>query len=61
MKAMTRKQLAAYAGVDARTLRNWLKPHRRMLIRMGMPIGKGALPPNVVKWISLHYCINIDK
>ena len=61
MKAMTRKQLAAYAGVDAHTLRNWLKPHRQMLIRMGMPDGKGALPPNVVEWITHHYCINIDK
>ena len=61
MKAMTRKQLAAYAGVDARTLRNWLKPHRQMLIRMGMPDGKGALPPNVVEWITRQYCIHIDK
>ena len=42
MKAMTRKQLAAYAGVDARTLRHWLMPHRQMLISMGMPKGTGS-------------------
>ena len=59
MKAMTRQQLAAYAGVDARTLRNWIKPHQELLRQMGMPQGKGALPPNVVKWISEHYCIDV--
>ena len=47
MKAMTRQQLAAYAGVDARTLRNWIKPYQEQLWRIGMPKGKGALPPNV--------------
>ena len=54
MKAMTRQQLAASAGVDVRTLRNWIKPYQRHLWRMGMPKGKGALPPNVVKWIAEH-------
>jgi hypothetical protein len=61
MKAMTRKQLATYAGVDARTLRSWIKPHRRKLIKMGMPEGRGVLPPNVVEWIMDQYCIRIDK
>ena len=51
MKAI--QQLAACAGVDARTLRNWIW-------RMGMPKGKGALPPNVVRWIADHYCIDVD-
>jgi hypothetical protein len=60
MKAMTRQQLAAYAGVDARTLRNWIKPYQEQLWRMGMPKGKGALPPNVVRWIADHYCIDVD-
>ena len=60
MKAMTRQQLAARAGVDARTLRNWIKPYQEQLWRMGMPKGKGALPPNVVKWIADHYCIDTD-
>ena len=61
MKAMTRQQLAAYAGVDARTLRKWIKPHQRLLWRMGMPKGKGALPPNVVKWIVDKYCIDTSQ
>ena len=60
MKAMTRQQLAAHAGVDARTLRNWIKPYQEQLWRMGMPKGKGALPPNVVRWIADHYCIDVD-
>ena len=61
MITMTRKQLAAYAGVDVRTLRSWIKPHRRLLIKMGMPKGKGALPPIVVEWIIKNYGISIDK
>ena len=60
MKAMTRQQLAAYAGVDARTLRNWIKPYQEQLWHMGMPKGKGTLPPNVVRWIADHYCIDVD-
>lgn len=58
MKAI--QQLAACAGVDARTLRNWINPYQEQLWRMGMPKGKGALPPNVVRWIADHYCIDVD-
>lgn len=61
MKAMTRKQLAAYAGVDPRTLSNWIQPHKQYLWSIGMPKGKGQLPPNVVKWIAERYCITIGK
>jgi hypothetical protein len=57
-KSMTRQQLADYAGVDVRTLRNWIEPHRKRLIEMGMPEGKGALPPNVVKWIIHNFAID---
>ena len=59
MKAMTRQQLAAHAGVTVRTLRKWLEPHQQLLISMGMPEGKGALPPNVVRWIAKQYCIDL--
>ena len=59
MKAMTRQQLADYAGVDVRTLRNWIKPHQEYLWQIGMPKGKGALPPNVVKWTADRYCIDV--
>ena len=61
MKAMTRQQLAACAGVDVRTLHNWIKPYRKTLCEMGMPKGKGALPPNVVKWIADKYSIDISQ
>ena len=56
---MSRRQLAQYAGVDPRTLGNWMKPDLEYLWQIGMPKGKGALPPNVVKWIADRYCINI--
>jgi hypothetical protein len=59
MKAMTRQQLAACAGVNARTLRKWIQPYENQLREMGMPTGKGAFPPNVVKWIAERYCIDI--
>ncbi len=59
MKAMTRQQLAVLAGVDVRTLRNWIRPYQKELWKMGMPKGKGALPPNVVKWIADKYSIDI--
>ena len=60
MKARTRQQLAALAGVEVRTLRNWIKPYQDELWHMGMPKGKGVLPPNVVRWIADRYCIEIN-
>ncbi len=59
MKSMTKQQIAACAGVDVRTLMVWLAPHKQKLISMGMPHGKGALPPNVVQWIATYFCIDI--
>ena len=59
IKTMSRRQLAHYAGVDPRTLSNWIKPYQEYLWQIGMPKGKGALPPNVVKWIADRYCIDI--
>ena len=56
---MSRRQLAHYAGVDPRTLSNWIKPYQEYLWQIGMPKVKGALPPNVVKWIADRYCIDI--
>lgn len=61
MKAMTKQQLAAYAGVSVRTLRNWCKPYEQELARMGMTPGMRVLPPNIVKWISEQFCIDIGK
>ena len=60
MLKMTRKELAQCAGVDVRTLRRWMQPHLNELYAMGMPPGKGAMPPNVVQWIAEKLCIDID-
>lgn len=58
MKAMTRKELADRAGVTTATLRNWVRPHRKMLAKMGMR-PRCILPPNVVEWLCTNYCINL--
>lgn len=60
MKSMTRQQIAECAGVTPRTLKNWLEPHMAELTTMGMPLGKGALPPNIVRWMSEKFSIDID-
>ncbi|SEA10378.1 hypothetical protein SAMN05216462_0635 [Xylanibacter ruminicola] len=59
MKTMTRKQLAEHAGVTTQTLKKWMGPHLDYLHSIGMPTGKGALPPNVVKYIVDTF--DIDK
>ena len=59
MKAMTKQELAVCAGVSVKTLKSWLKPHQELLWNMGMPRGRGYLPPNVVKWLSDHFCIDV--
>ena len=60
MKAMTRTQLAAYAGVSVRTLVNWCKPYQKELAQMCMTPDMRVLPPNIVKWIAERFCIDID-
>lgn len=49
MKAMTKQELAACAGVSVKTMNNWLSPYREQLWDMGMPRNRGYIPPNVVK------------
>ena len=51
MKSMTRKQLSDRAGVTTQTFKNWLKPHLEELYAMGMPAGKGAIPPKAIKYL----------
>ena len=51
MKSMTRKQLADRAGVTTQTFKNWLEPHLDQLHAMGMPTGKGAIPPKAIKYL----------
>ena len=68
MKAMTRQQLAARAGVDARTLRNWIKPYQEQLWRMGMPKGRvhcllmsSSGLQTTIALIQTHKSTRIDK
>ncbi len=60
MKAMSKQQIAACAGVSVRTLLNWCKPYQKELAQMGMTPGMRVLPPNIVKWIAERFCIDID-
>lgn len=59
MKAMTKQELATCAGVSVKTMNNWLSPYREQLWDMGMPRNRGYIPPNVVKWLSERFCIDI--
>ena len=60
MKAMTRQQLAYYAGVSVKTLRNWCKPHQKKREELGMRPRKILLEPPVVKWICDHFDIDVE-
>ena len=60
MKAMTRQQIAYYAGVTVKTLRNWCKPYRQELEALGLRPGMIILPPNIVQWICDKFCIDVD-
>ena len=57
---MTRKQLAYYAGVSVKTLRNWCEPHKEELETLGMKPNMIVLPPSVVQWICDKFCIDVD-
>ena len=59
MKSMTRKELADGVGVTTTTLRNWMKPHMKKLIELGLS-PRGILRPNVVAWIVHHFDIDGD-
>ena len=59
MTALTRKELAARAGISTRTLQRWLEPHRTELRALGMMPNKKLLPPQVVGWICERFCIDV--
>ena len=59
MTALTRKELAASAGISTRTLQRWLEPHRNTLRALGMMPNKKLLPPQVVGWICERFCIDV--
>jgi len=60
MKAMTRQQLAYYAGVSVKTLRNWCKPYKQELETMGMTRSLVVLPPHIIQWICDKFCIDVE-
>ena len=60
MKAMTKQQLADCAGVRVRTLLRWCKPFEKELAQMGMTPGMRVLPPNIVKWMSERFSIDVE-
>lgn len=60
MKAKSKSELAEAAGVSLDTLREWMKPCREELQRMGLRPNARVLPPNVVKYLADRYCIDVD-
>ena len=61
MKAMTKQQIAAFAGVSVRTLYNWCKPYKEELERLGMRPHMIVLPPKVVQFICDTFCIDVEE
>ncbi len=59
MKAMTRQQLAANAGITSKTLGNYINRHWDELWALGMRPYE-ILPPSVVEWLVENYGIDID-
>ena len=60
MKAMTKQQLARYAGVDVKTLRRWCEMHSEQLEKLGMRRYAKVLPPKVVKYLTEELCIEVE-
>lgn len=61
MKAMSKSELAAKAGVSRTTLKNWCKPYQKELENMGLGPNAKVLPPNVVQFIVKTFCITIER
>lgn len=60
MKAMTKSELAAAAGVSPRTLQRWLAEHRDELATMGVKPTAHLLPPIAVRYVVDQYGIDVD-
>lgn len=61
MKAMTKQQISAYAGVSVKTLVKWCRPFRHELEQMGLTPSMKLLPPHIVKHITERLCIDVPE
>ena len=59
MKAMSKSQLAAAAGVSIKTFQRWLVRHSEELAMLGVKPRDKLLPPVAVKFIVEQYCIDL--
>ena len=59
MKAMSKSELAAKAGVSRTTLKNWCKPYQKELEAMGLGPNAKVLPPNVVQFLANKLCLDV--
>jgi transposase len=59
MKAKSKSEIAAAAGVSIDTLRKWMQPFQKELEAMGLKPGNRVLPPRIVKFLADKLCIDI--
>ena len=59
MKSYTKKQLADAAGVSPDTFRRWLIADRAYMKQQGVALRAKILPPHVVKYLCVKYCIDL--
>ena len=59
MKAMSKSQLAAAAGVSIKTFQRWLVRHSEELALLGAKPRDKLLPPVAAKFIVEQYCIDL--
>lgn len=60
MKSMTKSELAACAGVSARTFGRWLSKHQEELSKLGVSPKAHIVPPAGVKYICEQYGICLE-
>lgn len=60
MKAMSKSELAAKAGITVTTLMNWCEPHMKKLEAMGLRPKQKVLSPRIVKFLVDTFSIDID-
>ena len=59
MKAKSKSEIAAAAGVSIDTLRKWMQPFQKELEAMGLKSSNRVLPPRIVKFLADKLCIDI--